>query len=128
MSPLAGTQVGCMLPVKDMARARRFYEQQLALDPIGARPDGKFGYRCGGTEIWLLPRAEGTKAQHTALGFRVDNLERAIAELQRKDVRFADYDLPGLKTVNHIARMGAEKAAWFEDTEGNFLCVHEDLD
>jgi hypothetical protein len=52
----------------------------------------------------------------------------AITELQRKDVRFADYDLPGLKTVNHIATMGAEKAAWFEDTEGNFLCVHQDLE
>ncbi len=128
MSPLAGTRVGCMLPVKDMMRARRFYEQQLALQPIGGRPDGKFGYRCGGAEIWLLPRPEGTKAEHTALGFRAGDIERTIAALQRKDVRFADYDLPGLKTVNHIAMMGAEKAAWFEDTEGNFLCVFQDLD
>lgn len=128
MSPPAGTRVGCMLPVKDLARACHFYEQQLALEPIGARPDGKSGYRCGGTEIWLLPRADGTKAEHTALGFRVADIERAITELQRKDVRCADYDLPGLKTVNHIATMGAEKAALFEDTEGNFLCVHQDLE
>jgi hypothetical protein len=23
--------------------------------------------------------------------------------------------------------LGSEKAAWFEDTEGNILCLHEDL-
>jgi hypothetical protein len=23
--------------------------------------------------------------------------------------------------------LGAEKAAWFKDPEGNFLCLHEDI-
>jgi len=23
--------------------------------------------------------------------------------------------------------LGAEKAAWFKDPEGNYLCIHEDL-
>jgi hypothetical protein len=23
--------------------------------------------------------------------------------------------------------LGAEKAAWFKDTEGNYLCIHEDI-
>lgn len=127
MSPLAGRQVMCMLPVKDLERARRFYERQLALEPLGARPDGKFVFRCGGTEIALIPKPEGTKAEHTALGFRVEDIERAIVELKRRDVRFADYDQPGFKTVQHVAVLGNEKAAWFEDSEGNILCLHEDL-
>ena len=42
-------------------------------------------------------------------------------------MRFEDYDLPGLRTVDHIAEMGNEKAAWFCDTEGNILCLHEML-
>jgi hypothetical protein len=42
-------------------------------------------------------------------------------------VVFEDYDLPDLKTVNHICVLGSEKAAWFKDTEGNFLCLHQDL-
>lgn len=127
MSPLAGRQVMCMLPVKDLERAPRFYERQLALEPLGARPDGKFVFRCGGTEIALVPKPEGTKAEHTALGFRVEDIDPAIAELKRRDVRFADYDLPGFKTVRHVAVLGNEKAAWFEDSEGNILCLHEDL-
>lgn len=29
--------------------------------------------------------------------------------------------------MNHVCVLGAEKAAWFKDTEGNHLCIHEDL-
>ena len=33
----------------------------------------------------------------------------------------------GLKTVEHVCVLGSEKAAWFQDPEGNILCLHEDL-
>lgn len=127
MSVLADTQVTCMLPVKDLERARRYYSEKLRLSPIGARPDGKFVYRCGGTEIALFPKPEGTKAEHTALSFRVADIVAAIAELKQRGVVFDDYDLPGFKTVDHICVLGSEKAAWFRDPEGNTLCLHEDL-
>jgi len=121
------SQVTCILPVKDMARARRFYEGQLRLSPVGAKPDGKFVYRCGGAEIALFPKAEGTRADHTALSFRVADIRAAIRDLESRGVAFADYDLPGLKTVEHVCVLGSEKAAWFQDPEGNILCLHEDL-
>jgi catechol 2,3-dioxygenase-like lactoylglutathione lyase family enzyme len=128
MTPLDASQVTCMLPVKDMERARRFYEQQLGLVPQGLKPDGKFIYRCGGTELALFPKPDGTQATHTAVSFKVEHIGAAVGELERRGVRFADYDLPGLKTVEHVCVLGAEKAAWFEDPEGNILCLHEDLD
>jgi catechol 2,3-dioxygenase-like lactoylglutathione lyase family enzyme len=110
-----------------MVRARRFYDKALGLQPVGGKPDGKFVYRCGGTEIALFPKPEGTKAQHTALSFRVDNIADAIGLLKSRGVTFADYDYPGLKTIGHVCVLGSEKAAWFEDTEGNILCLHEDV-
>ena len=122
-----GLQVTCILPVRDMQRARQYYEESLGLEPVGEKADGKFVYRCGGTEIALFPRAEGTRATHTALSFQVDDIGAAVASLQARGVRFADYDLPGLKTVGHVCVLGAEKAAWFEDPEGNILCLHENL-
>lgn len=128
MMSFPSTQVTCMLPVKDMERARRFYEGELGLETLGAKPDGKFVYRCGGTEIALFPKPEGTKAQHTALSFQVTDIKSAIATLSARGVVFADYDFPGLKTVNHVCVLGSEKAAWFEDPEGNILCLHQDLD
>ena len=127
MSMLDDSPVTCMLPVKDLARARAFYEQRLGLTPLGAKPDGKFIYRCSGTELALFPKPGGTQATHTALSFRVADIGKAVAELSERGVAFADYDLPGLKTVNHVCVLGSEKAAWFEDTEGNILCLHEDL-
>jgi catechol 2,3-dioxygenase-like lactoylglutathione lyase family enzyme len=127
MNPLDDCQVTCMLPVRDMARARDFYERSLGLSPSGLQADGKFLYRTGGTTLALFPKAEGTRATHTALSFRVARIEPAIADLQARGVRFADYNLPGLKTVGHVCVLGSEKAAWFEDTEGNVLCLHEEL-
>jgi catechol 2,3-dioxygenase-like lactoylglutathione lyase family enzyme len=127
VAALSGTRVTCMLPVKDMARARRFYEQGLGLEPGGFKPDGKFVYLLGGTEIALFPKPEGTRAEHTALSFRVDDIHAAIRTLAARGVEFADYDLPGLKTVEHVCVLGSEKAAWFQDPEGNILCLHEDL-
>ena len=117
--------VTCMLPVKDLARARRFYETQLRLTPVGQKPDGKFVYRCGGAEIALFPKPEGTKAEHTALSFEVSDVLAEVKELERQGVVFEDYDLPGLKTVEHVCVLGSDRAAWFKDTEGNILCVHQ---
>ena len=128
MDLLASSEVTCMLPVKDLDRARRFYEEQLALKPEGLRPDGKFVYRVGGTCLALFPKAEGTKAEHTAISFRVADIEAAIAALKGRGVRFADYDFPDFKTVGHVCVLGSEKAAWFSDPEGNILCLHQDLD
>jgi len=120
-------RVTAMLPVKDLTRARSFYEKQLGLEPAGLKPDGKFVYRCGGTELALFPRPGGTKAEHTAVSFKVDDIRAAIRELEGRGVSFADYDLPGLKTVEHVCVLGSEKAAWFQDPEGNILCLHEDI-
>ena len=124
---LNGNLVTAMLPVKDMARARRFYEESLGLAPEGLKPDGKFVYRCGGTELALFPRPDGTKAEHTAISFKVPDIAKSVRELSARGVQFADYDLPGLKTVEHVCVLGSEKAAWFQDPEGNILCLHEDL-
>ena len=124
---LSDSSVTTMLPVKDMKRARTFYEGCLGLKPGGLKADGKFVYEVGGATLALFPKPEGTKAEHTAISFRVPDIAASIKELKRAGVVFEDYDFPGLKTVNHVCVLGAEKAAWFKDTEGNYLCLHEDL-
>ena len=124
---LTNAPVTTMLPVKDLNRARAFYEGKLGLKPVGLKPDGKFTYDCGGATLALFPKEGGTKADHTAVSFQVPDIAASIAELKRAGVTFEDYDFPGLKTVGHVCVLGAEKAAWFVDTEGNILCLHEDI-
>ena len=124
---LSDAPVTTMLPVIDMARARDFYENRLGLKPGGLKPDGKFVYTVGGSVLALFPKPEGTKADHTAVSFQVPDIAKSIAALKDRGVVFEDYDFPTLKTVDHVCVLGAEKAAWFKDTEGNFLCLHEDI-
>jgi catechol 2,3-dioxygenase-like lactoylglutathione lyase family enzyme len=121
--------VTTILPVKDLGRARKFYEDALGLRPIGEQKDGKYLFSGGGGSIIaLFPKEEGTKAEHTAISFEVPEIGEAIRSLQARGVVFEDYDFPGLKTVNHVCVLGAEKAAWFKDPEGNYLCIHEYLE
>jgi hypothetical protein len=46
-----------------------------------------------------------------------------VAELRSRGIVFEEYDLPGLKTINGIADMDGERAAWFKDSEGNILSI-----
>ena len=69
---LSSAPVTTILPVIDMQRARDFYENKLGMKPAGMRPDVKFVYDCaGGAVIALFPKEGGTKADHTAISFRV---------------------------------------------------------
>ena len=124
---LSHSAVTTMLPVIDMARARAFYEEGLGLQPGELRPDGKFVYQVSGSALALFPKPGGTKAEHTAISFRVPDIAASIRELKSRGVVFEDYDFPDFKTVDHVCVLGAEKAAWFKDTEGNYLCLHEEL-
>jgi catechol 2,3-dioxygenase-like lactoylglutathione lyase family enzyme len=124
---LTSAPLTTMLPVKDLERARDFYVSKLGLQAEGLAADGKFLLRANGATLALFPKPGGTRADHTAVSFKVADIEAAIRGLEARGVVFADYDLPGLKTVGHVCVLGAEKAAWFQDPEGNILCLHEDL-
>ena len=124
---LENAPVMTMLPVVDMNRARDFYEGKLGLRSAGTSPQGNQQYHVGGSTIALYPRARPTTADHTVLSFQVDDIADVVARLSSRGVVFEEYDFPDLKTVNKVCVLGAEKAAWFKDTEGNILCIHEDL-
>ena len=76
---LSTASVTTMLPVKDIDRARAFYEGCLGLTPGGFKPDGKFVYSVGGTTLALFPKPDGTKADHTAISFQVNDIAAPIA-------------------------------------------------
>ncbi len=60
-------------------------------------------------------------AGHTLLSFDTKDLAADMKELRGKGVKFEDYDLPDLKTVDGVAEFGPVKNAWFKDSEGNIL-------
>jgi len=116
-----------VLPAADLQRARAFYHDTLDLDPVEEHP-GVLMYHPGqgsGFEIYETINA-GT-ARNTQMGWVTDDLDAEMAMLRARGIVFEDYDIPGMKTVNGVATMGDAKAAWFRDTEGNFLCITQML-
>ena len=124
---LSSSRVTTILPVVDAERAHDFYSRVLGLKDLGKTGDGKYLFEASGSLIALLPKPEPTKADHTALSFEVADAGAAVEELTSRGAQFEDYDLPGLKTVNKVCVLGSERAAWFKDSEGNILCIHQEL-
>ena len=122
---LASSAVAVMLPVEDVDRARKFYEEKLELDYGGKNMEGSAMFALqGGTTLLLLPRPGGSRAESTAMSWAVDDVETEVKELSNRGVVFEDYDLLDFKTVDHVATFGDFKSAWFLDPDGNVLCVH----
>jgi catechol 2,3-dioxygenase-like lactoylglutathione lyase family enzyme len=122
---LNDSSVAVMLPISDPGRARKFYADQLGLPHDGTNEQGEELFRLpAGAQLVLLTRPEEKPLGSTAMSFEVADLDAEIAELEGRGVVFEDYDLPGLKTENHVATQGPLRAAWFRDPDGNVLCVH----
>lgn len=114
------------IPVKDIPRARKFYEEKVGLKPKEERAGGvvyEFGDHTA-CFMYATPNA-GTSAASQAF-WSVDDVEREVAELKKRGVKFEHYDVPGMDTENSIATGGGAKAAWFKDTEGNIMALIQD--
>jgi catechol 2,3-dioxygenase-like lactoylglutathione lyase family enzyme len=123
---LTESPVATMLPVSDATRAQQFYSDKLGLPFVGVNAEGSLIYTlAGGTQLVLLPRPDGQRADSTAMSFEVTDIDREIQELEARGVVFEDYDLPGLTTEHHVCHLGAERSAWMLDPDGNVLCLHQ---
>jgi catechol 2,3-dioxygenase-like lactoylglutathione lyase family enzyme len=111
-----------MLPVQDLERAKRFYEEKLGLTPESEDP-GAAHYRSGSTSFDLYPTGYAGMAQHTLAAWMVDDVRAVVDELRSRGIVFEEYDMPGLKTEDGVADLGFELAAWFKDSEGNTLSL-----
>jgi catechol 2,3-dioxygenase-like lactoylglutathione lyase family enzyme len=118
------------IAVKDMAKARKFYEDKLGFKPD---MDSEAGvtYKCSdGTGFLLYPSAENAGTNKaTYATWSVKDLEGVMADLSAKGVEFEDFDQPDAKTEDHVAKYeeGGKtmRAAWFKDPDGNFLNIVE---
>ncbi len=124
---LSESPVRTTIPAVDLDRAKSFYSTKLGLTPLNASMKDVALFECGGgTRIELYRRAP-TKADHTVATFEVGDIEAEVSSLRLKGIVFEEYDMPvaGIHTVNGIATLGSLKSAWFKDSEGNILCVHQ---
>ena len=126
---LTNSPVRPTIPVLDLNRAKKFYETTLGLKPVHDSNDdttlGIANFECGNNTLIELYQRGPSKADHTVATFEVSNIEDEVDTLRGKGVNFEEYDMPEIKTQNGIATQGSVKAAWFKDSEGNILCIHQ---
>jgi predicted enzyme related to lactoylglutathione lyase len=116
------------IPVKDLARARKFYEDKIGLIPQDVRQGGVIYQFGDNTAAFMYPTPNAGTSQASQAFWEVNDVEREVADLRERGVKFEDYDMPNMKTVNGIAAVGKVKTAWFKDTEGNIMALVERLD
>lgn len=123
---LADHRAYATIPAADMSRAKSWYKDKLGLAPTMEDEAGCFYKVGGGTSFMLYPTPNAGKAPNTLLTFGCDDVEAEVRDLRAHGVKFEEYDMPGIKTVNGIAKLGAHYAAWFRDSEGNILAVGDE--
>lgn len=115
------------IPTLDIEKARQFYGGTLDLKEMSVEIDGVALYElAGGGRVEVFQRASVTPAEHTIGGFAVEDVEAVVDFLKKRGIVFEEYDLPGLKTEDGIARTSPlTRCAWFKDPEGHYLVVTE---
>jgi catechol 2,3-dioxygenase-like lactoylglutathione lyase family enzyme len=113
------------IPVTDVARARKFYEEKVGLEPKEEYAGGVI-YECGrGSWVFMYPSAGAGTSKGSQAFWTVDDVAAEVADLKSRGVVFEEYDMPEIKTVNSIATAGGAKTAWFKDSEGNILAISQ---
>ena len=123
---LSAAPIRAYIPVKDVTRARKFYEGTLGLRPMREYAGGVI-YECGGAEVFLYPTPNAGTSKASQAYWQVTDVEAEVADLKKRGVKFEEYDMPGMTMKNSIVTAGGAKTAWFKDTEGNILAVSQRL-
>ncbi|MDE2143387.1 MAG: VOC family protein [Elusimicrobia bacterium] len=106
-----------MYPVRNMARARKFYEKGLGLKMTKNFDDAWVEYHLGNGAFAITTMASGVKPSADRGGsitFEVKNVDAAVKRLRgvKAKIKVPAFDTP-------VCRM-----AFLKDSEGNVLGVH----
>ena len=113
---------GCA--VRDMARAREFYEGTLGLrvEVLDEQHGVAVLHLTGGYDGLMYLSADMTPPSYTILNVEVDDIDSAVEGLVERGIqlqRYEDFD----HDEKGVVRGPGPQIAWFEDPSGNVLSV-----
>jgi predicted enzyme related to lactoylglutathione lyase len=112
------------IPATDVARARRFYEQTIGLEPGEELAGGVTYTFAGGTAAFLYESPNAGTSRASQAFWSVDDVDALIIQLKARGVVFETYDgIPGERSAAGAVTDGGAKAAWFKDSEGNIMAL-----
>ena len=121
------TRVVTFLLTSDPATALTFYRDTLGLKFV--RDDGfALVFDMQGVMLRIAKAPQFTPAQHTVLGWEVEDILVAQEGLLRKDVTFEVYPNMGQDERAICTFPNGDKVAWFKDPDGNLLSISQHVE
>jgi catechol-2,3-dioxygenase len=118
---LADHPIDVMLLATDLSVAKEFYRERVGLEVL-IETEQFLTFKAGGdSRLVVTESTRGTSEEQTKASWRVDDVAEEVADLRSRGVEIAEYDFPGLKTVDGVADVGFALSAWFVDPSGNSI-------
>lgn len=119
------------ISTNDLAKAKEFYIGILGLG-LADENMGLMVSLPGGGKLFIYEKDNHQPATFTVLNFVVEDIDKEVAELKSKGIKFEEIDFGaegGATDESGIMRGKAANQgpdiAWFKDPAGNFLAVLE---
>lgn len=110
------------LAVKDLGRAKAFYEWTLGLKEVDHMGEEVSVLKSGDTVINVYRSDYAGTNKATAVSWAVgDKIDAMVKELKAKGVSFEHYDMPDTRHEGDVHVFGEIRVAWFKDPDGNIL-------
>jgi catechol 2,3-dioxygenase-like lactoylglutathione lyase family enzyme len=110
--------------VKDVKRARKFYEDVLGLKADRVEEPQMVIYKSGNSTILVYMSSFAGTNKATAVTWVVgEELEKIVSALKAKGAKFEHYDMPQATLKGDIHIMGKTRNAWLKDPDGNILSL-----
>jgi catechol 2,3-dioxygenase-like lactoylglutathione lyase family enzyme len=112
------------IAVKNLERARKFYEDTLGLTQIGSEGQEVIIFKSGNSLINVYQSQYAGTNKATAVTWAVgQDVEGFVQQLKAKGIAFERYDMPGVTRNGDVHIADDMKVAWFKDPDGNILNI-----
>lgn len=121
---LNAKNVEATIAVKDLERAREFYEGKLRLKQRETDGENYIEYQSGDSSLLVYKSDFAGGYGATVATWNVgSDIKNIVQTLKSQDVPFEHYDMPGAKLEGDIHVIGKIKNAWCRDPDGNILSL-----
>jgi catechol 2,3-dioxygenase-like lactoylglutathione lyase family enzyme len=121
---LGNKDAAATIAVKNLEKAKKFYEDTLGLTQVGAEGEEAIIFKSGNSIVNVYHSQYAGTNKATAVTWVVgQDLEGVVQQLKAKGVVFEHYDMPGVTREGDVHVGGNMKVAWFKDPDGNILNI-----
>ena len=121
---LGKTDLVAFLPTSDYKKARAFFEGKLGLRFV-SQDQYALVMDANGIMLRITKVPEHQAKQYTILGWKVTEIEKVVAALQKNGVKFERYGFLEQDDLGVWTAPGGDKVAWFKDPDENVLSLSE---